>query len=182
MDRYLIRIAKSFSNSNDIKELDFELEIEHLAITSIFIMLGFFNYKYYEYSSIKKYFSNDITLKKLNEYIIKILSELKYDIYRPFNIYNCENFNILIVNDAEKNISSSAAKDSDYDSDSNIHSNTKNCIQCEVLNKDNNLINKIFYIRNFKDKNKLVSIIKTMIQDKYIGATPEYYYNKLVDN
>jgi serine/threonine protein kinase len=171
MDRYLNKISNSYENIS----IEFELEFENLTICAIFIMLGFFNYKYYDISSIKKYFSNNFSLLKLNEYIRKILMELSYDIYRPFNIYNCTKFNILCVNYLKKNISDSDNSDSD-----DFENKVTNCISCDVINKNNILINKIFYIRNFKDKNKLVSIIRTMIQNNYIGATPEYYYNKLV--
>jgi hypothetical protein len=168
MDRYLNKIANSLESIN----VEFELEFENLTISAIFIMLGFFNYKYYDITSIKKYFSNNFSLLKLNEYIIKILVELSYDIYRPFNIYNCMNFNMLFVNYLKKkNIS---------DSDSDCEDKETKCIHCEVINKNNILINKIFYIRSYKDKNKLVSIVKTMIENNHIGATPEYYYNKLV--
>ena len=168
MDRYLNKIIFSDESIG----IEFELEFENITISAIFIMLGFFNYKYYDISSIKKYFSNNFSLLKLNENIKKILVELNYDIYRPFNIYNCTKFNKLCVNYLKKNIS-----DSD---DSSSDDKVNNCISCDVINKNNIQIKKIFYIRNFKDKNKLVSIIKTMIDTKYIGATPEYYYNKLI--
>jgi hypothetical protein len=112
--------------------------------------MGFVGYKVYLTTKIKHY---NITLKQLNENIIKIITELNYDIYRPFNIYNCNSIYIR-----------------DY-----------NCISCNIVNKNNILIKKIIYLKTLNDQNKLITIIKEMIKNKYIGAKPTYYYKKMLE-
>jgi serine/threonine protein kinase len=102
LDRFLIKIFE-LEMYKDYSSAINELEIKLLSSSILFIISGFFNYKTINMNDIIKNFNIVLDDSKIIfDNMNKIIRILDYDIYRPFNIYNCLNNDCVKCNNKDE--------------------------------------------------------------------------------
>ena len=126
-----------------------ESEMNVLICSVLIIVSGLFNHTIIRFKHVKKLLKlhDKNVFSNVKKYVSSVLTILNYDVYRPFNIFNCpNNYSCPSKNTCTKNLTS-------------LYN-----IKCLILH-------------GYKDKLKLKNILLNIVMDEIMCISPKYYYD-----